>query len=54
MTTIYMDHAGPLVRYGDGLLHIEDLNPEVKTKWRMSRGEMLRFAWRCAVAALRS
>jgi hypothetical protein len=52
MTTIYMDQTGPLVRYGDGLLLIEDLNPEVKTQWRMSRADMLRFAWRCVRAAL--
>ena len=42
-----------MVKYETGLLYIEDLNPEIKTKWRMSRGEMLRFGWRCLVAAVR-
>lgn len=51
--TIFWHPTGPFVKYEDGFLHTEDLNPEVKTKWRMSRGEMLRFGWRCMVAALR-
>lgn len=51
--TLFFHPTGPLVQYAaDGVLHIADLNPEVKTKWRMSRKEMLKFAWRCARAAL--
>lgn len=50
--TIFWHPTGPLVKYADGLLHIEDLNPEVKTKWCMSRMEMLRFGWRCIRAAV--
>lgn len=50
--TLFMDFAGPLVKYQDGTLHIEDLNPEIKTKWRMSRLEMLTFGFRCISAAL--
>jgi hypothetical protein len=52
MTTLFCDHTGPLIRYADGILHIEDLNPDFKTKWRMSRMEMLAFGWHCIVAAL--
>jgi hypothetical protein len=51
--TLYYCPCGPLIRYGNGLLQIQDLNPEVKTQWRMSRSEMLRFGWRCLVAAIR-
>ena len=49
---IYWHGTGPLVRYSGGLLQIENLNPEVKTQWRMSRMEMLRFGWRCILAAV--
>lgn len=51
--TIFWHPTGPLVKYEGGLLLIEDLNPEMKTKWRMSRGEMLRFGWRCLLAAMK-
>lgn len=54
MTTLFLDHTGPLVRYDGDLLYIDDLNPQVETRWRMSRSEMFRFGWRCIVAALRS
>jgi hypothetical protein len=50
--TIFWHPAGPLVQYRDGLLHIEDLNPQIKTKWTMSRLEMLNFGLRCMVAAV--
>lgn len=49
--TLFFHPAGPLVSYDDGMIVVENLNPEVSTRWRMSRAEMLRFAWRCAVAA---
>lgn len=52
--TLYWHPSGPVVQYSrDGFLHITDLNPEVSTRWRMSRGEMLRLGWRCMMAALR-
>lgn len=41
MTTIFWHPTGPLVRYNKGVLEISDLNPEISTKWRMSRWEML-------------
>lgn len=54
MTTIFFDATGPMVQYeaSKSLLHIADLNPEMKTQWRMSRVEMLKFGWRCIRAAL--
>lgn len=35
--------TGPAIEYDGSLLYIEDLNPHVKTKWRMSRLEMIKF-----------
>jgi len=51
--TLFFDRAGPLMKYANGVLHVADLNPEVRTKWCMSRLEMLRLGVRCIVAALR-
>lgn len=51
--TLFMHPTGPLLQYADGTLHIADLNPEIKTQWRMSRMEMLRLGWRCILASLR-
>jgi hypothetical protein len=51
--TIFWSPCGPLLRYEDGTLHIEDLNPQIKTQWRMSRWEMLRTGVKFIMAALR-
>jgi hypothetical protein len=51
--TIFWHWTGPLVKYEGGFLHIEVLNPEMKTKWRMSRSAMLRFGWRSIISAFR-
>lgn len=51
--TLFISPEGPLIQYANGVLHINDLNPEVKTKWRMSRGEMIAFGFRCLLSALR-
>lgn len=53
VTTLFLDQGGPMVRYGGGTFHIHSLNPEQEIHWRMSRQEMVRFAWRCLFAALR-
>ena len=53
---LFFDPSGPYVAYeysAGGVLHIQDLNPELKTKWTMSRWELFRFGWRCIAAALR-
>lgn len=49
---LFMHWTGPLVEYEDGTLYIESLNPQVRTKWRMSRMEMLRFGARAMIAGL--
>ena len=51
---LFFDHAGPLMHYEPGILHIKDLNPERHLQWRMSKGELLRLGWRCIWAAVRS
>ncbi len=51
--TLFWDHTGPRVTYQDGLLEVENLNPQVATHWTMPRGEMFKLAWRCLVAAVR-
>lgn len=49
--TLFWDHTGPLIKYDGEVLKVEDLNPEMRLQWRMSRGEMLRLGWRCIAAA---
>jgi hypothetical protein len=49
--TIYWHQTGPAIRYDGSLLVIEDLNPELRTQWRMSRWEMVRTGWRFIWAA---
>lgn len=51
-TTLYWHGTGPLVQYRSGMLYIENLNPEVRTRWTMTRWQMIRLAWRCIVAAV--
>lgn len=43
--TIYWNETGPLLRYGDEHLRIEDLNPQISVRWRLSRLERLAIAW---------
>ena len=51
--TIFLSRTGPLLRYCDGALDIEDLNPEMKRQWRMSRWEIMVVGLRCLWAAIR-
>lgn len=44
---------GPLIYYTSGTFGVEDLNPEARMRWRMSRWEMLALGWRCLVAAIK-
>jgi hypothetical protein len=48
--TLFWHPSGPMVKYADGMLIIHDLNPEMQTRWCMSRIEMLRLGWRCLLA----
>jgi len=50
--TIYWHKTGPLIRYEKDMLTIEDLNPQIKTRWGVSRSEMVRIGLRCIGAAI--
>jgi hypothetical protein len=50
--TLFWAKTGALIRYDDGMLYVENLNPQVRTRWRMSRMDMFRLGLRCIRAAL--
>jgi hypothetical protein len=52
MRTIFFAHTGPMVRYDGDLIHINDLNPEFSTRWRMSRWEMVKFGFKAIAAGI--
>lgn len=52
--TLFSHPTGPLVYYTGTTFGVEDLNPEGRMRWRMSRMEMLRFGLRCLIAAVRA
>ena len=45
MKTILFTNEGPMVKVGNGIVEISDLNPEVRLTWRLSKMEMLRLAF---------
>lgn len=49
---LFFHPTGPMMIYRDGLLSISDLNPEVSTRWTMSRWEMFVLGLRCLAAGL--
>jgi len=51
--TLFWHPTGPKLAYEAGILYVSDLNPQVETRWRMSRSEMFWLGWRCIFAALR-
>jgi hypothetical protein len=52
MKTLFINETGPLVQFDGAFLHIEDLNPHVQTKWRMSRKEMALMGIKAIAAAI--
>jgi hypothetical protein len=50
---IYYHKTGPQIGYRDGVLFIDDLNPQMRFRWMIGRKEMLTIAWRCFVAAIK-
>lgn len=52
MKTILFCNEGPMVKVGNGVVEISDLNPEAHMTWRLSRMEMLRLAFGFFRAAL--
>jgi hypothetical protein len=50
--TLFWDKTGPLVYYTGGTFGVEDLNPEAKMRWKMSRWEIFKMGFRCLRAAM--
>ncbi len=50
--TFFFDPCGPFLRYENGVLRVEDLNPEIKTRWRMTRRERFMTGLRFMISAL--
>lgn len=50
---LFFDPSGPMMHYHSGLLTISDLNPQLETRWTMSRWEMVKLGFRCVLAAVR-
>jgi hypothetical protein len=50
---LFWNKTGPLMKCTNGLLQIEDLNPQIATHWRMTRYEMFMTGLRFIVAAVR-
>jgi hypothetical protein len=51
--TLFWHKTGPLLKYEGGSLHVEDLNPQIKTRWRMSRLEMFLLGCKCLWSSIR-
>jgi hypothetical protein len=51
--TLFFDPSGPLLRYQNGFLDVRDLNPEIRTRWLMSRKELALLGLKCLLAAIR-
>jgi hypothetical protein len=51
MTILFCDPTGPKLSYDGSVLNVSDLNPQIETRWRMSRWDMLKLGLRCIKAA---
>lgn len=49
---LYWHPTGPKISYSDGLLIVEDLNPDAKIQFLMSRWDMIKLAWQCLRTAI--
>jgi len=52
VNNLFWSEAGPLVKYDGDFIYIEDLNPHIETKWRMSRWEMFVFGIKAIKSSL--
>ena len=39
--TLFWHPTGALLKYENGFLYVENLNPDIETRWRMSSFELL-------------
>jgi hypothetical protein len=49
--TIFFQNCGPMIKYSNNVLLIEDLNPEAKLTWRVSKLEAITIGLRLILAA---
>lgn len=49
---LFFSPSGPMMHYARGVLTISDLNPEIETRWALTRPEMLCIGWRFIKAAI--
>lgn len=53
MNLVYLHPAGPMLQVdSEHTLHISDLNPESKRKWRLSRWELFSIGWGLIMSAV--
>lgn len=50
--TILFTNWGPLVTYDGETVHVADINPEIETRWRLSRWEVFVFGFKAMFAAV--
>lgn len=50
--TVLWTNWGPHIWHDGRLLHVHDINPELKTQWRLTRGELFRMSWKLFLVAL--
>lgn len=48
--TLFWHPSGPRIRYANGVLRTDDLNPETAVAWQMSRWEMVKLGFNCVFA----
>jgi hypothetical protein len=57
LRTLFFDNSGPMIQYqregSDGLLLVDDLNPEAHISFRLAPRELLLFGIKCVWAAVR-
>lgn len=51
---LFSDPTGPLIYYSGDTFGVEDLNPEAKMRWRMSRWEIFKLGCKCIWSSIAS
>lgn len=53
MRTLLFTNWGPMIRFDGKVIHVEDINPHIETKWNLTRWEMVKLGYRLIIAAIR-
>lgn len=51
--TLFFCNSGPLIKYNSDCLYIEDLNPEQKMRWRVTKWELIVMGFKFIIAGIR-